>query len=257
MDQAIGWLGVAVATAVLGVAIGIAWRAKLGNERTLVWSSLRAFVQLLLVAAALGLVISPDAPILLATAWSIAMAAMAGDNLARRAQGPPGLAWVAFGCLVGCATFALAPMFLSGALAFTGRSLVPLAGMMIGNSMNSSVLSARGMVRATHDERPQIEAMLALGFTGPEAIAPTVRRVVRDALVPLTETTRTMGVIFLPGATVGMVLAGADALAAIQLQVAVVFLILATAIVSSLVIARWLAAQAITPDYRLVPLVER
>ncbi|MBP7930257.1 MAG: ABC transporter permease [Acidimicrobiia bacterium] len=256
MDESVGWLGVSVSGSVLIAAIVLARWAKLGNERSLAWSSLRAFVQLLVVAAALGLVISPDTPVIFAAVWAIAMAAMAGDNLARRSDGPPGLGWVAFFCLVVCAAGGLVPMFLSGALPFTGRSLVPLSGMLIGNSMNSSVLSARGMVRASLKERPQIEAMLALGFSGPEAIAPTVRRVVREALVPMVETTRTMGVIFLPGATVGMVLAGADALAAIQLQVSVVFLILATAIVSSLVIARWLAAKAITPDYRLVPLTD-
>ena len=92
-----------------------------------------------------------------------------------------------------------------------GRTIVPLAGMMIGNSMTASVLVGRRIVGELSDKRDEVEARLALGHSWPDAARPYVRSALRTGLVPQIESTKAVGLVFLPGAMTGLVLAGVDA----------------------------------------------
>jgi putative ABC transport system permease protein len=44
----------------------------------------------------------------------------------------------------------------------TGRTLMPIAGMMAGNSMTATVLAARRLTDELRDKRDELEARLAL-----------------------------------------------------------------------------------------------
>jgi putative ABC transport system permease protein len=70
-------------------------------------------------------------------------------------------------------------------------------------------------------------------------------------MVPVIDSTKTMGIVFLPGAMTGMILAGADPLEAVRLQVIVMFMLLAaTALTASAV--TWLApGRLFTPQQQL------
>jgi putative ABC transport system permease protein len=89
-----------------------------------------------------------------------------------------------------------------------GRTLVPIAGMMVGNSMTATVLAARRLVDELRDKRDEVEARLALGQPARDAARPYVRAALRAALSPQIETTKATGLVFLPGAMTGLILAG-------------------------------------------------
>ena len=74
--------------------------------------------------------------------------------------------------------------------------------------------------------RAEVEAALALGATSRQAVAPILKTALRGALVPLVDATKTTGIIFLPGAMVGMIIAGADPLEAVELQIVVLYMLL-------------------------------
>ena len=76
------------------------------------------------------------------------------------------------------------------------------------------------------DARMQIEATLALGATGPQAIRPLMRRSLRSGVIPLIDSTKTTGVIFFPGTMVGMLLAGAAPIDAVRLQLVLLYVLL-------------------------------
>ena len=78
--------------------------------------------------------------------------------------------------------------------------------------------------------------MLALGFGPLRAVRDVVSDALRLALRPQLETTRSVGVVFLPGALTGLILAGMDPLDAALVQAAILFLILGTAAVTGLVV---------------------
>ncbi|MFE4421612.1 ABC transporter permease [Streptomyces sp. NPDC056817] len=105
--------------------------------------------------------------------------------------------------------------------------------------------------------RPAIEARLSLGLSGADAFAPHQRTIVRTALIPALDSTKTGGVISLPGAMTGLILAGVDPLTAIRYQSVVVYMMLAAAALAALVAVR-LAERALFDDaHRLRPIRTR
>jgi len=76
--------------------------------------------------------------------------------------------------------------------------------------MNVASVTAARLVQSFGDRRAQIEAALALGASPRQCTASVMRRPVRLAKVPLVDSTKTMPIVLLPGATTGMILAGAD-----------------------------------------------
>src|SRR3954462_12691652 len=91
----VGALGVAASLVLVAIAVGLSWKLGLGLERSLVWASARALVQLLLVGAALAVVIDPDRPLALSWLWIAVMLLFAADVARRRAPEVPGMSTVA------------------------------------------------------------------------------------------------------------------------------------------------------------------
>ena len=98
------------------------------------------------------------------------------------------------------------------------RYLVPVGGMVIGNAMTAAAVALNRLGDDVEASARQIEATLALGATAREAAAPTVRRALRSGMIPLIDSTKTTGVVFFPGTMVGMLLAGAEPVDAVRLQ---------------------------------------
>ena len=86
-----------------------------------------------------------------------------------------------------------------------------------------------------------MEAWLALGATGRQAVVPFVPAAVREALLPAVDQTRTTGLVTLPGAFVGSLAGGASPAEAARFQLAVLAALLAAQAVSAVVLLRLLA----------------
>ena len=135
------------------------------------------------------------------------------------------------------------------------RAIVPLGGMMIGNSMGSTVLAARRTADELKDKRSEVEARLALGHSSAQAGKPYVRNAIRTALTPRIESAKAAGLVFLPGAMTGLILAGVDPVDAVLVQAAIMYLILGTAATTSVVIGLGSLRRLFTSDHRLRRLV--
>ncbi len=248
----ISYLGLAASGILIGVAVALSLWRRLGIERSLVWAALRALVQLLLVGVALGLVVDDGDPIVLSWLWIVVMIGFASWTVGRRTPGIPGvrgLALVAFGAAL-VVTFGV--LFGFRVFEVTGRTVVPLGGMIVGNSLAATALVARRVHDEIDDHRDLIEGRLALGSSGTDAFAPHLRSALRTALIPQIETTKAVGIVFLPGAMVGLILAGTDPAEAVKVQVAVMYLVLGSVATTTTVMAMGLGRRAFTGDHRLV-----
>ncbi|MGE0028085.1 MAG: iron export ABC transporter permease subunit FetB [Thermoleophilia bacterium] len=250
----VGALGVAASLLLVAIAVLLSLRGGLGLERSLVWASARALVQLLLVGVALAAIIDPGSPIALSWLWVVAMVVFAADVARRRAPEVPGLLGLAAVAFAATGVVALGTVFGLGVFPLEGRTLVPIAGLVIGNAMAATVLAARRIVEELRDRRLEVEARLALGQPGRRAARPFVRSALRAALVPQIETTKAVGIVFLPGAMTGLILAGVDPLDAVLVQVVVMYLVLGSAATATAVVAEGLVRRLFTPDHRLVRL---
>jgi putative ABC transport system permease protein len=253
-DAAIGWGGLALSLILVGVAVGLSlWRG-LRLEREMLWATGRALVQLLATGYILVVVIDEDAPVALAWAWVVVMVGVAAITVRRRAPEVPGIARLAFVATAASAALSLLVVFGLRIYPNAGRAIVPIAGMMIGNSIGSTVVAARRIIAELSDRRAEVEARLALGQPWQEASKPFVRVALRTALTSQIESTKAVGLVFLPGAMTGLLLAGADPVDAVLVQAALMYLILGCVATNAVVVGLGLTRRLFNPHHRLVRL---
>ena len=80
-----------------------------------------------------------------------------------------------------------------------------------------------------------IESTLALGATSRQAASGLVTRSLRSGMIPLIDSTKTAGVVFFPGAMVGMLVAGAEPLDAVRLQLILLWSLLGSVALAALI----------------------
>ncbi|WP_421843967.1 ABC transporter permease [Mycobacterium sp.] len=257
MTSQVGWIGLATSLTLVFFAAAISLWQRLGLHRQVVWAAARALIQLLLVGAALTLLVEPGRSLWWSWAWVAGMVAYAGDVARRRAPEVPGLGLLAVAGFAAATAINLGVIFGLGVFPLLARTLVPIAGMTIGNSMTAMVLVARRLVDELRDKRDEIEARLALGQPSQRAAAPYLRIALRSAISPQVETTKAAGLVFLPGAMTGLILAGVPPVQAVLVQAVVMFLVLASVTATTVIVALGLIRLVFTSDHRLLPLNQR
>jgi putative ABC transport system permease protein len=144
--------------------------------------------------------------------------------------------------------------FGTGIFPVEGRTVVPIAGMVVGNAMKAGVVAAQRLRDEVASRRGELEARLALGLPSDRAARPLSRGVLRIAISPQIENTRALGIVFLPGAMTGLILAGVDPLDAVLVQLALMYLLLGAVVVTSTLTVLGARRRLLTSDQRLVPL---
>ncbi|TCP49251.1 putative ABC transport system permease protein [Tamaricihabitans halophyticus] len=231
VDVSHGWLPLAVVCLVfISLAALVVWRIGLLPPRRLGTAALRAVIQLGVVSAVLALALGS---LPLSFAFLAVMAIVATATCASRAAAGRRGTWLCTAILAGTVP-ALAILLGTGAVPLAGSALVPMGGILIGGAMTATTLAARRVLAVLHDRHGEFEAALALGFAEPAAVRELVRGPAADALLPALDQTRTVGLVTLPGAFVGMLLAGAPAWQAGVVQLVV---LLALLLVEALAIA--------------------
>jgi putative ABC transport system permease protein len=253
-DGAIGWGGVAASLVLVAVAVALSAARGLGLERTIVWACGRALVQLLVVGQALALLLDDDAPVAAAWGWVALMVVLSAATVRSRAPEVPGVFRLTLVAAATSSAISLGAVFALGIYPVVPRAIVPIAGMMIGNSLSSTVSAARRVITELSDHRPDVEARLALGQPWEVASRPHVRGALRTALTAQIESTKAVGLVALPGTMTGLILAGVDPVDAVLVQAAIMFLILGVAATNVVVVGTGVARQLFTDDHRLVPL---
>ena len=250
----IGWTGLALSLLLIAVAVALSLWERLGLERGIIWAAARALVQLLAIGLLLQVLLEPEVSVWWGWLWVAAMVVIAAVTVRRRAPTVPGVVWLALLAFAGSAVLTLGVLFGFGVFELDIRTLIPLAGLMIGNSLAATVLVARRLVAEFDDKRDEVEARLALGQPANAAAHPYVREALRTALIPQIETTKIVGLIALPGAMTGLILAGVDPIDAVQVQAAVMYLVLGSVTVTTTVMALGIRRRLFTADHRLLRL---
>lgn len=246
--EVVGWGGLAVSLAFVAVAVGVQWRQHLGLERSILTAVGRSLVQMAVVGTALVPVVDPDTPLAWSWAWVVAIVVFAGITTTRRAPDVPGLLPVALAAMGLVAASGLAVAFGFGVFPLEGRTLVPVAGMVVGNSMKAAVVGASRVAASVADHRTEIEAGLALGMSARRASRRFVREALRTSVSPQVEQTAALGIVFLPGAMTGLILAGVDPLEAVRAQLALMYVILAGVVIAATVTGLGTLSRLTTPE---------
>lgn len=239
------WRLAVVLVALVAVGVGASRFGRLDVARETVTASLRAVVQL----AVISLVISA----VLGSLWwsalfSLVMLAVATRTSAQRirARGVQVL-WVGAAILAGVVPV-LTLVLGSGVIPFNGAGLVPTAGIIIGNTMTAATLTGRRAFDELTAQYGAYEAGLALGLESRDAADEVIQPSGKEALTPNLDKTRTVGLVTLPGAFVGVLLGGGTPLEAGAAQVLVLVGIVAAQAVTSAVLLRLVADAKVVRD---------
>jgi putative ABC transport system permease protein len=226
------------------VALGavVMWLGKLGPGRAVVIAAIRAVVQLAAVSALIT-------AILKSLWWTglfvLVMFAVAVVTSARRVGVPlRAMTWIA--AAIGAGTVpVLALVIGTGVLPPSPIALVPIAGIVIGGVMTATSQAARRALDELRLRHGEYEAALALGFLPRAAALEICRPSAGQALIPALDQTRTVGLVTLPGAYVGVLLGGASPVQAGVTQILVLIGLLAAESIAVLVAVELVAAGLI------------
>lgn len=232
------WRLAVVLVVLVAAAMTASYVGRLGVERDHLTAALRAVVQLavvsLVITAALG-------SVWWSLAFALLMFAVATWTSGGRIDVPRRqLVWVAAAIAAGVVPV-LALILGSGIVPFNGAGLVPTAGIVIGGAMTAATLTGRRAYDELAGAFGSYEAGLALGLTSHEAAFEVIAPSAREALTPGLDQTRTVGLVTLPGAFVGVLLGGGTPLEAGAAQIMVLIGLLAAQAVTTAVLLRLVA----------------
>jgi putative ABC transport system permease protein len=233
-------LVVVLAVLTLGAAVTV-WLGRLGGGWRVVTAAARAAAQLALVSLVIASVLGSGP---LTAGFVVLMFAVASATSARRVTGHRSGLWAAVPIAAGVAPV-LALLLGSGLVPMRPIAVVPIAGILIGGAMTATSLAGRRALDELHARYGEYEAALSLGLLPRDAALVVSRSSAAQALVPALDQTRTVGLVTLPGAFVGVLLGGASPAQAAAVQVLVLIALLAVEAVAVGVTVELVAAGRI------------
>ena len=244
---------VVVAMVMVAVAVGLSHWRRLDLTRDIVVASIRAFVQLMAIGYVIDLIFRSRST-LAVLAMLAAMVGFAAFTSGQRFKGLAGRYWIALAAIGLSSLATLGLMVALGIISRDARYLIPIGGMVIGNSMNVASVTGVRLMQDTRSQRALIETALALGASPRQAAQSVLRRAVRLALIPTIDSTKTMGIVFLPGAMTGMIIAGADPLDAVRLQVVIMYMLLTAVAITAVTVSLLVVGSLFTAAQQVRPL---
>jgi putative ABC transport system permease protein len=232
IDISLGEVAASLVLVALAAAVSLWRRADL--EADLGLAVVRSFLQLTAVGYVIQAIFDSD------SLWLVGLllAVMVGFGAAtarKRAKGVPRALGPVLLALSAAAGVTLGLVLALGVFEAEPRYLVPVGGMVIGNSMTAASVALNRLADEVGAQARRIEATLSLGATSRQASAGLVTRSLRSGLIPLIDSTKTTGVVFFPGTMVGMLVAGAEPLDAVRLQLILLWVLLGSVALAALI----------------------
>ena len=223
VNVTLGELAASLALVAIAAAASLWRRADL--EADLGIAVLRSFLQLTAVGYVIQAIFDSD------SLWLVALLLVVmvgfGSFTARgRARGVPGALGPIVIALAISTALTLGLVLALGVFDAQARYLVPVGGMVIGNAMTAAAVALNRLADEVSAERGRLEATLALGATARQAASGLVTRSLRSGLIPLIDQTKTTGIVTFPGVLVGSLVAGAEPVDAVRLQLILLWILL-------------------------------
>jgi putative ABC transport system permease protein len=214
-----GWL--------LLLILGAVRLFELGLGREYAVATLRTVVQLLLLGAVLGWVFAHADVWLVLAVLSMFVVVSAFTAVGRQERKLPGLLWHAGVSLT--ASAALLTVMVTAFVIrvrpwWTPQYLIPLAGMIVSNSMNAAALAIERLRAELSLRSGEVEELLALGASARQAVDASAKAALRAALRPNLNQMYVVGLVSIPGTMTGQILAGLPPAGAARYQILVMLL---------------------------------
>ncbi|HIZ52427.1 MAG TPA: iron export ABC transporter permease subunit FetB [Candidatus Enterococcus avicola] len=235
MNQlAVNNLSLMFSFALVMIAVLISQKEKLELSKDILFSVLRAVIQLTIVGYVLKYLFQVNNVVLTAS-MSFFIVLNAAWNAHKRNPHFIKSYWDSLLAIAVSTYITMGILILSGAIQFIPSQVIPISGMIASNSMVAIGLCYRNLSSKFHDQRQQVLEKLALGATIKQASQPILRESIKVAMQPTIDSAKTVGLVSLPGMMSGLIFAGVDPVHAIKYQIMVTFMLLSTTSLGSII----------------------
>lgn len=227
------------AFALVVVSIAVSAKEKLGLTKDILFSVVRAIIQLVIIGYILKFIFHID-NFWLTFVSTLVIIFNASWNANQRDPNLNRSIWTSI-IAEAVGTYAtLGILILSRVIKPIPMQVIPITGMIAGNEMVAVGLCYKSLNESFKDLRQQVLEKLALGSDIKTASMPILRRSIKTAMQPTIDSAKTVGLVNLPGMMSGLIFAGVNPVYAIKYQIMITFMLLGATSLGA-VIAGYLA----------------
>lgn len=252
LQDPVVWTGlgqVGAATLLALLVLLLSRQRGLRLEMELSTAFVRGFFQIVAVGLVIGALLTVN------VWWSgLILLGMVGGATAisrQRGEGLPGVTRVSFFAIMIGAGLVIVTMMWARAIEPTVRSLVPVGSLVIANAMKINGLALDRFKSQISDHRDEIEVGLSLGGAPSAVLARPLRESVRGSLIPVIDSLKSLGWVWIPGIMAGMILGGANPVYAALYQFVIMAMIFAAGGLTSMISSLLMGQQVMTDAEQL------
>ncbi|OIO61623.1 MAG: iron export ABC transporter permease subunit FetB [Candidatus Marinimicrobia bacterium CG1_02_48_14] len=250
----ITWPDVLVSLVFIAVTFGVMRYWKIGLEKTLLIGTARTFIQLTLMGFILSFIFKQEHWYFMVGLLVLMILIASYEGYHRQKLPIPYYYLILTGSLGVTVVIVLGTIlkFIMDVQPwFYPFAMIPIAGMIIGNGLNSMTLTANRFIAEMKHRENEIETLLSLGAPVRIAVHNCLVEAIRAALIPNINGLMTVGLVQLPGMMTGQILAGIDPLIAVRYQIMIMYMWITTATLANVISLAFIYRQFFTPASQL------
>lgn len=139
---------------------------------------------------------------------------------------------------------------------FDAQYLIPIGGMLLGNSLSGNILAISNFYSRLRDQEKLYYYTLGLSANRKEALKPYFKQALLSSINPTLASIETIGLVALPGMMTGQILGGSIPLTAIKYQIAIMVAIFVTRYFTAILAIKLTSTKAFDGYDRLLPNVK-
>ncbi|OCA10872.1 ABC transporter permease [Mammaliicoccus sciuri] len=217
------------------IPIVISKSFNLGLEKDTLIAAIRSFVQLLIVGYILQFIFDQESHIFIILMVMLIIGA-ATQNARKKGLEIPGITWKLLLAFVAIEVITQGILLGFKITPPTAQYIIPISGMIVGNAMVLSILFLNRFMSEVKQNENVIELVLCLGGTPKQAIHKQLITSIQSSVIPTIEQQKTIGLVQLPGMMSGQIIGGADPIEAVLFQILIVFILLTSATMTSVIL---------------------
>lgn len=132
------------------------------------------------------------------------------------------------------------------------RYLIPIAGILIANSMNSAAVAGERLAKTMKNNRLEIETHLSLGASPQQVTQEYRREAIRAGFTPVLNSLMVIALVTLPNFFSGELLGGVDPLNAISYQILLVLLQVFSSLLATVLVTQGLYQRYFNQSWQLL-----
>jgi putative ABC transport system permease protein len=253
----LGWTELGLAAAFMAIAILIVALERLGQVRSMIVGTVRAFVQLLAVGYILEAIFTAEQWYVTALTLLVMATVAAFTAYGRQEIRIRGLFPLVFFAIIAGTALALIPtllIILKFDNTFHPQYAIPIGSMILSSALNAVSLGCERMLADVKLRRAEIETYLSLGADRKQALGESGAAALRAGMISYMNKLMTLGLVSLPGMMTGQILAGANPVDAVKYQIVIMYMIVVAAAVTGAILIALLRRLVINGNLQLVRL---